>query len=133
LDDEDIIQEMRNGNDKLIKFLKRDRVKRLIDYITKMPESDDHKKGHKFPFIVNELFSLDNSKINEKFFNDEIIEDESSEKKDESDEEEECNTSNPLDDSKGSEEEKFEEKHETLEEVKSTEETNKEEAKPLED
>jgi len=133
LDDEDIIQEMRNGNDKLIKFLKRDRVKRLIDYITKMPESDDHKKGHKFPFIVNELFSLDNGKINEKFFNDEIIEDETSEKKEESDEEVTSNTSNNLDDSKGSEEEKSEEKHETLEEAKQTEEHEKEEAKPLED
>lgn len=60
LDDDDIIQEMRNGNEKLLKFLKRDRVKSLIDYITKMPEEDDHKKGHKFPFVVNELFSLDN-------------------------------------------------------------------------
>ena len=41
IDDEDIIQEMRNGNEKLIKFLKRDWVKKPIDYITKMPEEDD--------------------------------------------------------------------------------------------
>jgi hypothetical protein len=68
-----------------------------------MPEEDDHKKGHKFPFIVNELFSLDNGKINEKFFNDEIPDDESTEdKKYES----EDGNSNPLDDSKNSEEER---------------------------
>lgn len=45
-----------------------------------MPESDDHKKGHKFPFVVNELFSLDNQKLNDKFFNDEIPDDESVDK-----------------------------------------------------
>jgi hypothetical protein len=39
-----------------------------------MPEVDEHKAGHKFPFLVNEIFSLDNNKINEKFFSEEIIE-----------------------------------------------------------
>lgn len=88
IDDEDIIQEMRNGNEKLIKFLTRDWVKRLIDYITKMPEEDDHKKGHKFPFVVNELFSLDNSKLNDKFFNEEeIVEEDLTDKKEESEDE----------------------------------------------
>jgi len=108
LDDEDVIQEMRNGNEKLIKFLKRDRLKQLIDYITTMPEEDDQKTGHKFPFVVNELFSLDNSKINDKFFNEEIFEEESTEEKKEDSEDE--GSSNPLDDSKNSEEERQEEK-----------------------
>jgi len=99
---------MRNGNEKLIKFLKRDRIKQLIDYITTMPEEDDQKKGHKFPFVVNELFSLDNHKINDKFFNEEIFEEETTEdKKDESDDEV---SSNPLDDSKNSEEERHDDK-----------------------
>lgn len=36
-----------------------------------MPEEDDQRKGHKFPFLVNEIFSLD-SKLNEKFFEIEV-------------------------------------------------------------
>lgn len=46
LDEDDIIQEMRNGNEKLLKYFKRDKLKILIDYITKMPAEDDHRKGH---------------------------------------------------------------------------------------
>lgn len=71
MDDDDIIQEFRNGNEKLLNYFKRDRLKQLIDYITVMPEEDDHRKGHKFPFLVNEIFSLD-SKLNEKFFEIEV-------------------------------------------------------------
>ena len=43
-----------------------------------MPTEDEHKRGHKFPFLVNEIFSLDNQKINDKFFN---IEEEEPEEK----------------------------------------------------
>lgn len=59
-------------------YFKRDKLKQLIDYITAMPTEDEHKRGHKFPFLVNEIFSLDNQKINDKFFN---IEEEEPEEK----------------------------------------------------
>lgn len=59
-------------------YFKRDKLKQLIDYITEMPTEDEHKRGHKFPFLVNEIFSLDNQKINDKFFN---IEEEEPEEK----------------------------------------------------
>jgi hypothetical protein len=59
---------MRNGNEKLMNYFKRDRLKDLINFIIEMPTEDEHNRGHKFPFLVNEIFSLDNSKINEKFF-----------------------------------------------------------------
>ena len=71
LADEDIIQEMRNMNEKLLKYFRRDKLKTLIDYITKVPEEDTHDRGHKFPFVVGELFALDLTKINDKFFNEE--------------------------------------------------------------
>jgi hypothetical protein len=41
LDDDDIIQEFRNGNEKLLAYFKRDKMKQLIDYITVMPAEDD--------------------------------------------------------------------------------------------
>jgi hypothetical protein len=61
-------------------------MKQLINYITVVPAEDDHTKGHKYPFLVNELFALDNSKINEKFFSEEIYE-EPSKKEDDSEDE----------------------------------------------
>jgi hypothetical protein len=39
----------------------------LIDYITKEHAEDDQKKGHKFPFIANEILNCDVGKINEMF------------------------------------------------------------------
>ncbi len=84
LDDDDIIQEFRNGNEKLLNYFKRDKLKELIDFITVMPDEDDQKRGHKFPFLVNEIFSLDNQKLNEKFFNIEVIEEKSDSKPEES-------------------------------------------------
>lgn len=68
LDDSDILQECKNSNKNLIKYLNRDKIKELIDFITVMPEKDEHKRGHKFPFIANEVFNCDIQEVIEKFF-----------------------------------------------------------------
>ena len=39
-----------------------------MDYIIKEPLGDDHKKGHRFPFIASELLSCEVPKIMEYFF-----------------------------------------------------------------
>lgn len=68
LDDSDLIQECKNSNKNLIKYLDREKIKELIDYITVMPEVDEHNRGHKYPFVANEVFNCDIHEVIEKFF-----------------------------------------------------------------
>ena len=75
LDEEEIIQEMKNQNAKLLNLylinltfsFDKQNVKLLLDYIISEPVNDDHKKGHKFPFIASEILNCDVNKINEFF------------------------------------------------------------------
>jgi hypothetical protein len=68
LDDSDLLQECKNSNKNLVKYLDREKIKQLIDFITVMPEEDEHKRGHKYPFLANEVFSCDMTEVLEKFF-----------------------------------------------------------------
>ena len=68
LDDSDLLQECKNANKNLIAFLTRDKLKQLINFITVMPEEDEHKRGHKYPFIASEMFSCDMSDVIDMFF-----------------------------------------------------------------
>lgn len=68
LDDSDLIQECKNGNKNLMSYLTRDKIKELINFITVMPEEDEHNRGHKYPFLASEVFSCDMSEVIEKFF-----------------------------------------------------------------
>jgi len=63
-----LIQECKNSNKNLIKYLDRERIKQLIDLITVMPEIDEHKRGHKYPFVANEVFNCDIQEVIDKFF-----------------------------------------------------------------
>lgn len=69
LDDDDCLQELKNFNEKLIKYFDHDKLKTLIDYITVMPtEEDGHDRGHKYPFIAGEIFNCEINQILDKFF-----------------------------------------------------------------
>jgi hypothetical protein len=69
LDDEDIIQEFKTQNNKLLTYFDHDKMKRLIDFITVMPPSDaDQKRGHKYPFLALEIFNCEINPLLEKFF-----------------------------------------------------------------
>jgi hypothetical protein len=69
LDDDDCLQELKNFNEKLIKYFDHDKLKTLIDYITVMPtEQDGHDRGHKYPFIAGEIFNCEINQILDKFF-----------------------------------------------------------------
>jgi len=63
------LQELKNFNEKLIKYFDHDKLKILIDYITVMPTgSEGHDRGHKYPFIAGEIFNCEINQILDKFF-----------------------------------------------------------------
>lgn len=68
LDDSDLLQECKNSNKNLINYLDRDKIKQLIDFITVMPEEDEHNRGHKYPFVASEVFNCDISEVIDMFF-----------------------------------------------------------------
>ena len=63
-----IIEELQNKNQKLIKYLNKEKIKHMIDYIIKEPKEEDHNKGHKFPFVCSKLFNVEEIKIMKFFF-----------------------------------------------------------------
>jgi hypothetical protein len=65
--EEEIIQELKNQNPKLLKFFSKDKIKSLINYIIIEPKEDDQLKGHKFPFIASELLNCDEPSISDLF------------------------------------------------------------------
>lgn len=56
----------------VIYFLsKKKNLKRLLEYIIEEPPMDaNHKRGHKFPFMVHEILNTDHSPILDWFFNE---------------------------------------------------------------
>ena len=82
LDDNNAIRDLKsNNNSKLLPFISNEVMKKLIDYITKMPTNDDDKTGHKFPFNASEILCSNNMKIINKYFKD--IEEENNDEEEE--------------------------------------------------
>ena len=64
LDNEELIQEIKtNSSSVFIPFLSNEIFKKLIDYSIKMPEIDDNRTGHKFPFNSTEILCCDHREI----------------------------------------------------------------------
>ena len=137
LDNEELIQEIKtNSSSVFIPFLSNEIFKKLIDYSIKMPEIDDNRTGHKFPFNSTEILCCDNGEITNIFLteNQVVIDDNINEKetnidvdidklkKEEVDKEEEKKEENK-------EEEKNEEKKEEAKNKEKKKEENKEEEK----
>ena len=90
LKEDDLLQELRNNNEKLIHFFDKEKIKHLLDYIIKEPEINDinieseeyNNKGYKFPFVCSQIFGLEIKELFKYFFmtNTEIKEEESNEK-----------------------------------------------------
>ena len=112
-----------NQNSQFLSMLSHENIRKLIDYATKLPQSDDKKIGHKFPFNATELLCCDNCVITDRILNEiEVAEDSESEEKE--------------DDEKGEkDEEEFVEvkEDEGKQEKKKEEEPNKEEGVPNKD
>ncbi len=91
LKEEELLQEFRSQNEKLIDFFDKDKIKHLLDYIIKEQE-DEQDKGYKFPFLCSQIFGLELDKIMKYFFitnkefEEEKKEKEKKEKKEENDE-----------------------------------------------
>ena len=68
LDEDEIIDDIKfNTDSEFIDFLTKEKIKKLIDYSTKMPESDSHNIGFKYPFNATEILCSENVKFQNKF------------------------------------------------------------------
>ena len=71
LEEDEIIQDLKtNPNSHFINMLSSEAIRKLIDYATKMPKSDDRNIGHKYPFNATEILCCDNNTIMEKIMNE---------------------------------------------------------------
>jgi hypothetical protein len=114
LEEDEIIQDLKTSpNSQFLYMINSETIRKLIDYATKMPVSDDKKVGHRFPFNATELLCCDNSKIIEHLMNEVPFKEEKEEVKKE--------------DEKKEEEKKDEEKKE--EQIEEKKEEQKEEKK----
>ena len=69
LSEETVIEELQSGNKILVKYLNKEKVKQMIDYIIKEPPDDTNfEKGHKYPWICSQLFNIENSEILKYFY-----------------------------------------------------------------
>ena len=62
------LQELKNKNPNLIKYLNKDRIKQMLDYIICEPINDDPIKGHKLPYVCSQIFSTEADNITKYFF-----------------------------------------------------------------
>lgn len=67
--DLDFLQELKNRNASLIKFMGPSQISRVIEYIILDPDSDDHQRAHKYPFLCSQIISCENPELIDHFFN----------------------------------------------------------------
>ena len=114
LEEDEIIQDLKtNPNSHFINMLSSEAIRKLIDYATKMPKSDDRNIGHKYPFNATEILCCDNNTIMEKIMNEIRMGEDSDEEEDEKEEGEKENKEED-----NSDEEKKKEENEEYVEVK---------------
>ena len=90
LDEDEIIQDLKNNkNSQFSAFFSSENVRKLIDYATKMPKSDEKSVGYKYPFNATELLCCDNIGIMDKFMNEIKMGGDSSDEEEEKEEKEE--------------------------------------------
>ena len=78
LNEDSIIQDIKKNKDsQFIKFFTNDKIKKLIDYSTRLPISDEHNIGYKYPFYATELLCLENVNFQNKVMSETTIEDNS--------------------------------------------------------
>ena len=71
LEEDEIVQDLKNNpSSQFLSMISNEAIRKLIDYATKMPASDDQKVGHKFPFNATELLCCDNSSITDRLMNE---------------------------------------------------------------
>eukprot|EP00967_Tisochrysis_lutea_P057918 scaffold73494_cov35-Tisochrysis_lutea.AAC.4 len=70
LDEDDLLQECKSQNDKLVEFLAQpDNMSKMIDYVVDMPkESDSEARRFKFPYVSSEVLCCDLQMIRDVIF-----------------------------------------------------------------
>ena len=141
LEEDEIIQDLKtNPNSQFINMLSTEAIRKLIDYSTKMPKSNDKNVGFKYPFNATEILCCDNNKVMERImhelkmggdYSDDSEDGKEEGEKDNKEEENEEFFDVKEDDNKGQEPEVVQEKEEPEKknEEKSQEEPKQEEPK----
>lgn len=71
LNEETIIQDIKtNQESKFINYFTNDKIRKLIDYSTKLPSSDEHNIGHKYPFNAMEILCSENTSFQNKLMSE---------------------------------------------------------------
>ena len=71
LEEDEIIQDLKtNPNSQFIGMLSDEAIRKLIDYSTKMPKSNDKNVGFKYPFNATEILCCDNNKVMERIMHE---------------------------------------------------------------
>jgi len=69
LSEETLIDEIESKNELLYKYLNKEKIKQMINYIIKEPPSDSsHDKGYKFPWICSQIFNTEDRNIMKYFY-----------------------------------------------------------------
>ena len=67
LEEDEIIRDLKtNPSSQFINMLSTETIRKLIDYSTKVPKSDDKNVGFKYPFNATEILSCYNNTVIEK-------------------------------------------------------------------
>ena len=73
LNEDLIIQDIKSNNDSIfVNFLTNDKIKKLIDYSTKIPSIDEHNIGYKYPFNATEILCTENRKFQSNFMSEKL-------------------------------------------------------------
>ena len=132
LEEDMIIQDLsrEENNSEFSSFFTNESIRKLIDYATKMPKSDEKDIGYKYPFKATELLCCGNKAIMDIFMNKiAMVDDSEEEEEEEGEEKDEINNQNREKENKmegiyneeGIFEEKEEETHKMNEESKKEE------------
>ena len=76
LEEDLIIDDIKNNNQsQFINFLTDEKIRKLIDYSTKLPKSSQHNIGYKYPFNATEILCSENTNFQKKFMSETPLED----------------------------------------------------------
>ena len=67
LEEDEIINDLKfNTESEFLNFITEDKIKKLIDYSTKLPISDTYDIGYKYPFNATEVLCSENENLQKK-------------------------------------------------------------------
>ena len=76
LNEDLLVQDIKTNQDsKFINYLTNDKIRKLIDYSTRLPSSDEHNIGYKYPFNAMEILCSENVKFQNKFMSESKLND----------------------------------------------------------